>query len=217
VFVLSTDQKGNVAEQAIVLAAARQGVCVLRPVGEGSRYDLVFDLGARLIRVQCKWAPRQGDVVVVRCQSCRRGPDGLTWRSYTADQVDAVAAYCADVDACYLIPIARVAGHRQIQLRLAPAKNSQRGGIVWARDFDFATINWARLGAVAQLEERRSGTPKATGSSPVSFTPEDPGAILRLGAHEFRNHFGYYMERAAAGKEVHVARRGKPYVRLLAA
>jgi prevent-host-death family protein len=35
-----------------------------------------------------------------------------------------------------------------------------------------------------------------------------------VGAHEFRNHFGYYMERAAAGEEVLVTRRGKPVVRL---
>lgn len=35
-----------------------------------------------------------------------------------------------------------------------------------------------------------------------------------VGAHEFRNHFGYYMERAAAGEEILVTRRGKPHARL---
>jgi len=35
-----------------------------------------------------------------------------------------------------------------------------------------------------------------------------------VGAHKFRNHFGYYMERAAAGTEILVSRRGKPYTRL---
>ncbi len=38
-----------------------------------------------------------------------------------------------------------------------------------------------------------------------------------IGAHEFRNHFGWYAERAAAGEEFLVTRRGKPYVRLSAA
>jgi prevent-host-death family protein len=37
---------------------------------------------------------------------------------------------------------------------------------------------------------------------------------LKVGAHEFRNHFGYYLERAADGHEVLVSRRGRPYVRL---
>ena len=44
-----------------------------------------------------------------------------------------------------------------------------------------------------------------------------PAGSTSVGAHEFRNHFGWYMERAAAGDEIAVTRRGKPYVRLVAA
>jgi prevent-host-death family protein len=58
---------------------------------------------------------------------------------------------------------------------------------------------------------------EAGGSSPPSSTPAEAAATVCLGAHEFRNHFGYYLERAAAGDEVHVTRRGKPYARLLPA
>jgi prevent-host-death family protein len=35
-----------------------------------------------------------------------------------------------------------------------------------------------------------------------------------VGAHEFRNHFGLFMERAAAGAEILIKRRGRPYARL---
>jgi len=35
-----------------------------------------------------------------------------------------------------------------------------------------------------------------------------------IGTHEFRERFGWYMERAAAGEEIHVTRRGRPHVRL---
>jgi antitoxin (DNA-binding transcriptional repressor) of toxin-antitoxin stability system len=35
-----------------------------------------------------------------------------------------------------------------------------------------------------------------------------------VGAHLFRNRFGYYMERAAGGKEILIRRRGKLYARL---
>jgi prevent-host-death family protein len=38
---------------------------------------------------------------------------------------------------------------------------------------------------------------------------------LDVGAHEFRNHFGWYMERAAGGTEIRVTKRGRPYVRLV--
>jgi len=37
-----------------------------------------------------------------------------------------------------------------------------------------------------------------------------------VGAHEFRNRFGWYMERAAAGEAILVTRRGKPHLRLSA-
>jgi len=38
--------------------------------------------------------------------------------------------------------------------------------------------------------------------------------LEEVGAHKFRNHFGYYMEQAAAGTEILIRRRGKPYARL---
>jgi prevent-host-death family protein len=37
---------------------------------------------------------------------------------------------------------------------------------------------------------------------------------IDVGAHEFRNHFGHYMERAAAGETILVRRHGKPYASL---
>jgi prevent-host-death family protein len=52
----------------------------------------------------------------------------------------------------------------------------------------------------------------ARGSSPLSST--SPPDTLHVGAHEFRNHFGYYLERAADGHEILVSRRGRPYVRV---
>jgi len=39
--------------------------------------------------------------------------------------------------------------------------------------------------------------------------------VETVGAHEFRNHFGYYMEQAAGGTEVLVSKRGRPFVRML--
>ena len=36
-----------------------------------------------------------------------------------------------------------------------------------------------------------------------------------MGCHQFGNHFGYYLERAAAGDVIAVTRRGRPYARLV--
>jgi PD-(D/E)XK endonuclease len=54
--VLTTDQKGAIAESAIAHEAAKLGVGVYRPLIEGGRYDLILEVNTQLIRVQCKWA-----------------------------------------------------------------------------------------------------------------------------------------------------------------
>ena len=56
--------KGGIAETVIAAEAVKLGVFVLRPVVEGGRYDLIFDIDGLLLRVQCKWARRLRDVLV---------------------------------------------------------------------------------------------------------------------------------------------------------
>jgi PD-(D/E)XK endonuclease len=135
--VLSTDQKGTIAELAIARAAYELGIDVYSPMGEGGRYDLIFDFVDRLVRVQCKWARRYGDVIVVRCYSARRTRDGLIRRPYEPGEVDAFAAYCADLDRCYFLPCESFPRRNQIQLRVANTRNNQKLRINWAEDYEF--------------------------------------------------------------------------------
>jgi PD-(D/E)XK endonuclease len=178
--VLTTDQKGNIAELAIALAAIKLGLDVYWPLGEGGRCDLILEARGRLNRVQCKWAPRQGEVVVVRCYSSRRNSDGLVRRKYVEGEIDAYAAYCEELDRCFFLPYGEFVGRTEIQLRLNDTKNNQKRGINWADDFDFAARLIDEQGAVAQLGERRHGMPKVTGSSPVGSTFTSPARpVLR--------------------------------------
>jgi hypothetical protein len=170
--VLSTDQKGAIAEAAIIYEATKLGIGVFKAVNDGSRYDLIFDLVGDLVRVQCKWANRYGDVIVVRGYSCRRTREGLLRRMYSADEVDAFAAYCAETECCYFMRIDEMP-RAGIQLRLAPTRNNQQRGIHWAEQYEFgATLGTS--GAVAQLGERQHGMLEATGSSPVGSMKERP-------------------------------------------
>src|SRR3954453_18890396 len=74
--------KGAIAEAAITARAVELGIVVLRPIVEGRRYDLVFDIDHRLYRVQCKWAPRRGAVIDVRLATCRHTPRGYVYSKY---------------------------------------------------------------------------------------------------------------------------------------
>jgi PD-(D/E)XK endonuclease len=164
---LSTDQKGAIAEAAIVLAAARMGIAVYRPLADGTRYDLIFDLGGRLERVQCKWAPKRGEVLVIRGSSSRRTASGLRRRSYAPGEIDALAAYSADLDRCFYLPADRIVGRLEVSLRLARSRNNQRAGINWAEDFAFERLRFETTGAVAQLGERCDGIAEVRGSIPL--------------------------------------------------
>jgi PD-(D/E)XK endonuclease len=136
--MLTTDQRGAYAEFAISHAAIKLGIDVYRPITERGRYDLIFDLGSGLLRVQCKHATCYKNAVVVRCYSCRQTTSGQLRRSYTADEIDALAAYSSELDRCFLLPAARIEGRRAVWLRLTPTRNNQKSGINWADDFDFA-------------------------------------------------------------------------------
>ncbi len=52
-FVLTGNEKDNIAELEIAAAAAKLGVGVDKPLVEHARADLVFEIGRRLWRVQC--------------------------------------------------------------------------------------------------------------------------------------------------------------------
>jgi hypothetical protein len=155
--MLTTDQKGAFAESMIAAVAIGEGVGVSRPLTD-ERYDLIFDVGERLWRIQCQWAVKLNDVVVIRCRRVRRGPEGLIRRTYLPGEIDAVAAYCAAIDACFFLPAAVSIGRDAIQLRLAPTKNNQAIGIRWARDFDLRATLRDMQGPIAQLGERRAGS-----------------------------------------------------------
>jgi hypothetical protein len=49
-----------------------------------------------------------------------------------------IAAHCDELGRSFLIPIARVDGRSDIQLRLRPSRNNQSRLVNWADDFDFA-------------------------------------------------------------------------------
>ena len=94
-----------------------------------------------------------------------------------------------------------LAGKSQLHLRLRPAQKWPASLINWAAEFE--------LGAVAQLEERRAGSAKVRGSSPLSST----SSPTEIGAYEFAGEI-QLIRRTSAGETFLITRRGKPYARL---
>jgi PD-(D/E)XK endonuclease len=167
--VLSTNQKGTVAELKIAAAALEHGVGVAFPFDD-ERYDLILDRRPGLLRVQCKWASRVGDVIIGRLYTSRRGPHGLINRRYSAGEFDAFGLYCADTNECYLLPAIEFVALRHAYLRIAPTLNNQAVGVRWASDYAFGATLSRLDGPIAQLGERLAGSQKVAGSSPAGST-----------------------------------------------
>jgi hypothetical protein len=64
----------------------------------------------------------------------------------TDRKVDAIVAYCADLDRCYVLLPQHFEGHRLLHLRLAPSRNNQRVGINWADEFAFEHLQFEAQG-----------------------------------------------------------------------
>lgn len=159
--------------------------------------------------VRPAWAAlaRDGRVMTISIGGSRCTPNGDVLSSYAEHEIDLLAAYCGELDRCFLLPASLVAARRQIILRLETPRNGQRACINMAEHYEFT-------GAVAQLGERVSGTHEAAGSSPASSTAVGSRETLEPGAHDFRERFGYYMELAAAGAQILIRRHGRPFARL---
>jgi PD-(D/E)XK endonuclease len=153
---MDSNVKGAVAEQAIVLAATKLGVPVLRPVAEHGRTDLALEIGDDLFRVQVKWgrlSPMR-DVVIVVLRTSRCTTHGHVRGTYAQREVDLLAVYCGELDR--LLSAAVGAGKTELRLRLTPARNGQQLCITLAADFDFA-------GAIAQLARARDWQSRGRG------------------------------------------------------
>lgn len=205
----SPNVKGAVAEQAIVLAATKLRVPVWRPVAEHGRYDLVFEIGDRLWRVQVKWGrlSEAGDVVVVALRTSRCTPNGYVRTTYTEDEIDLFAVYCGELDRCFLLPIDLAARTSYTHLRLTPPRNGQRACINLADDFDFD-------GAVAQLARARRWQRRGRGFESLQLHSSQSSPIT-VGCDDLRDHQGYWLEEAAKGEHLLITRRGKPLARLI--
>jgi hypothetical protein len=157
-FAMTSNEKGAVAEQAIVLAAMKLQLPVWRPVSEHSRADLLLEIGGDLQRVQVKWGrlSASGDVVIVLLRTSRCTPRGHVRGTYSEREIDPFAVYCGDLDRSFLLRASQFAGKQYTHLRLMPSRNGQQACINLADDFTFD-------GAVAQLARALGWQPRGQG------------------------------------------------------
>lgn len=214
------NHKGNVAELAIATEAARLGLSVLRPLTEHEPYDLAIDLCGRLLRVQCKWAGHNGDVVQIHVSRSRTNRRGNLRTLYRRGEIDALAAYCEDLDRCYLLPASIVVGRHMVHLRTSSPRNNQRAAINFASDYELGAVAQGKSDALAARRSRvRIPPAPLSDDSELGFPVRDDFDDLdaSVGMDEFYAKLAQYVRKAEAGAETVVTRWGRPVARLVPA
>jgi hypothetical protein len=58
-------------------------------------------------------------------------------KRYSAEEIDLIAAYCAELDRCYVLPAREFASKRFVHLRRLPSRNNQMAKINAAAEYEF--------------------------------------------------------------------------------
>ncbi len=102
-----TKQKGDIAEQAVILQALKLGWGVCKPIGNRLPYDLVFDVAGQLVRIQVKsaWFDEKRGNFVVDTRRTKTNRRVMVRGVYQLTDFDFAVAYIDSLHVFYVIPV----------------------------------------------------------------------------------------------------------------
>lgn len=124
---------GNITELEVQTYVTRLGVQVSVPYGDRSRYDQIWDVNGKLLKVQIKHANEKSGAIEIKCKSIvHRNGKHVNLR-YTKDQVDGIATFYNNK--CYFIPIEKAS--RDVKtLRFDKPKFNINSTVNWAEEYE---------------------------------------------------------------------------------
>ena len=129
-----TSGKGNVSELKVLTAYSEAGFVVAVPFGGGAPYDLIVDLGHRVLKIQVKTGRlRNGCVLFPTTRFV--GHYGTQRQRYKDDEFDLFAIYCPDNSEVYAVPMLKEL--TEGRLRICETRNNQKQNVRWAKEFSF--------------------------------------------------------------------------------
>lgn len=126
----NTNQKGKITEIEVLSHILKMGYSVSIPFGDKDRYDQIWDINGKLLRIQVKTASpvdEEGRAIQFSCKSVSNGKAHI----YTKNDIDYFATYWKGN--VYLVPIEECSVGKK--LRFLPPKNGQVKSINWAKDY----------------------------------------------------------------------------------
>ena len=124
---MSTKLRGDIAEQAAILEALKRGWGVLRPIGDRSPYDLVFDVNGALLKIQVKraWFDENRGNFVVDNRRTKTNRRRMIREVYSLSDFDFALAYLEERGLFYVFPIDAFIGYAS-EIHLVEVEKRQR-------------------------------------------------------------------------------------------
>ena len=123
--------KGNITELEVLTYATKLGIQVSIPFGDRARYDQIWDVNGKLIKVQVKTSHGKDGCFVFSCRSSNRRNGKVVNKKYSEDEIDYFATMWDG--RCYLIPVNETS--RQKTIRTSPTKSGRLEGVSFADDY----------------------------------------------------------------------------------
>lgn len=103
---MDTKLKGDIAEQAVILAALKRGWSVAKPIGDRMPYDLIFDIDNSLLKIQVKsaWFDEGRKNFVVDTRRTKTNRRQMIRQNYSLKDFDFAIIYISELDVFYVIP-----------------------------------------------------------------------------------------------------------------
>lgn len=130
---MNTKTVGDISEAMVLAALVRVGKNVLIPWGDNLRYDMAYDEGGKLIRIQCKTARDLGNGSLEFPASSCTAHRGTGRKNYRGE-IEFFGVYAPSTQKVYLVPVDDV-GINSATLRVEPSKNGQKRNMRWAENY----------------------------------------------------------------------------------
>lgn len=125
------------AELKVRERALELGVTISTPTDVSARYDAIIDDGNRLYRAQIKFCDRSGGsegALQIELTSYHRSSK-LASVGYTEKEIDVLLLYVPRLDKILWLGPEIFSGKQAIQIRIAPSKNGQTKGCLFAENY----------------------------------------------------------------------------------
>lgn len=119
--------KGKITEAQVLQFVLSKGYSVSIPFGDKDKYDQIWDINGKLLRIQVKTCHLEGDSIEISCKSVVNGHT----KRYQKQNIDYFATYWNNM--VYVIPVEQCSLSKKLRFKA----ERYMPHINWASDYEF--------------------------------------------------------------------------------